>query len=586
MNFYYSTERNSQMMVALLKAHGIKYIVASPGATNISLVVSLQHDNYFQIFSCVDERSAAFMACGIASETGEPVVIICTESTASRNYYPAMTEAYHRKLPILAITGLHAYNSIGQLDPQVIDRSVSPVDTIRLKVNLPVLKDENDVWESEIKINKAILELKRKGGGPVHVNFPWPYEPYNFSSQSLPNVRVIRKFYLNDTLPTLPDGKIAIFVGNHKKWNQSETASIDRFCSKYNAVVFCGHSSQYYGGYSINANLIANQPCDMPIFDDVKLVIHIGEETSDLLTYSKLKSANQTWRVSEDGELRDTFRNLTNVFEMHEKDFFDYYAKDFKKEEGNNSYLCECRACYEDVFNAMPVLPFSNIFVASKLAPRIPALSTVYLGASNTIRAWSMFNLLPTVNVNSNMGTRGIDGTVSTMIGASLVSPQCIFYSVVGDLTFFYDMNVLGNRHIGPNVRIIVVNNGGGNLFKQSNARAHAIGDDNANLYVAAAGHWGNKSPMLLKHYAEDLGFEYLTASNKDEFEAIYERILLPEVTSKPMLLELFTNDEEERQSFDLMSHIIMNPKEQLKHRIKSIIGDKKVSLLKSFTKR
>ena len=164
MSFYYSTNVNVQLLIALMKEHHINKVIASPGTTNLEFMASLQQDDYFEVYSCVDERSAAYMACGLAAETGDPVVITCTEATASRNYYSGMTEAYHRKLPILAVTGLHSSSCVGNLEPQVIDRSESPKDSMKRKINLPVIKDENDYKESELLINIAILELKRNGG--------------------------------------------------------------------------------------------------------------------------------------------------------------------------------------------------------------------------------------------------------------------------------------------------------------------------------------------------------------------------------------------------------------------------------------
>ena len=104
MDFHYTSERNVQIVLALLKANNIKKVVASPGATNESIVASMQYDPYFEMYSCVDERSAAYMACGLAAESGEIVVLSCTGATSSRNYLPGLTEAYYRKLPILAIT--------------------------------------------------------------------------------------------------------------------------------------------------------------------------------------------------------------------------------------------------------------------------------------------------------------------------------------------------------------------------------------------------------------------------------------------------------------------------------------------------
>ena len=103
---YYTDERTAQVVLALLKEHGIRKVIASPGTTNMALVGSMQSDPYFEMYSSVDERSAAYMACGLAAESGEPVVISCTGATASRNYLPGLTEAYYRKLPVFAITSM------------------------------------------------------------------------------------------------------------------------------------------------------------------------------------------------------------------------------------------------------------------------------------------------------------------------------------------------------------------------------------------------------------------------------------------------------------------------------------------------
>ena len=128
MEQYYTDERNVQILISLLKGHGIKRVVASPGSTNVTFVGSLQQDPYFEMYSCVDERSAAYIAVGMAAETGEPVVLSCTGATASRNYYPALTEAYYRQLPILAVTSTQEESRIGQMVPQVLDRRQQPFD--------------------------------------------------------------------------------------------------------------------------------------------------------------------------------------------------------------------------------------------------------------------------------------------------------------------------------------------------------------------------------------------------------------------------------------------------------------------------
>lgn len=582
MDFYYSTDRNSQLLVSLLKAHGIKRVIASPGMTNVSLVVSLQHDPFFEMYSCVDERSAAYMACGLAAKTGEPVVIVCTEATASRNYLPGLTEAYHRKLPILAITGMHGYTAIGHVEPQVIDRSVSPADSLRLKVHLPVIRDKSDIKESELKINQALLELTRHGGGPVHINFPVPRH-YDFSEKELPPCRVIRRYYICDELPALPNGKVAVFIGTHRKWTPEATQTLDTFCEKFNAVVFGGIADNYQGKYGVNTFLLASQPSAVNIFEGIKLVLHIGEETADLFTQRRLKAARETWRISEDGELRDAFQNLTKVFEMREQDFFQAFIDRCPNRNVKNTFLPACRAAVQKAAALVPELPFSNIYVASRLAPQLPENAALYLGASNTSRAWSMFDLPKGVDVDSNMGCRGIDGTLSSAIGYSLADRGKLCFCVLGDLSFFYDMNALGNRHIGANLRILLINNGGGSLLKRSNAPGYRIGEENCDLYVSAGGHFGNRSRELVKGYAESLGFTYMSAANKTELEKVSHSFLSPSIAEKPLLLEVFTEDADERESFNRMGTLMQDANDCLKQQAKKLLGRKGSRLVSDF---
>ena len=216
-NFYNDAE-HIQILIALMKAHKIKRIVVSPGATNICLVASLQNDPYFEMYSSVDERSAAYIACGLAAETGEPVALSCTGATASRNYIPGLTEAFYRKLPILAITATQKIEKIGHNIPQVIDRSVGQKDIFKISVQINEINNEDDRWANEIKINKAILSLFYKGGGPAHINLTMDYSA-SYLTKELPKARVIKRIGYNDRLPALLGNKIGIFVGAHKKWN-------------------------------------------------------------------------------------------------------------------------------------------------------------------------------------------------------------------------------------------------------------------------------------------------------------------------------------------------------------------------------
>lgn len=166
----YSSEKGIQILIALLKQHGIRKVVASPGGTNMMLNASLMYDGNFQMFSSNDERSAAYIACGLAEESGEPVMITCTGATASRNYMPGLTEAFYRKLPILVVTGTQDLRRLGNLYDQVIDRSVHANDIVTYSTYIPVVKDKNDEQNAQLKINQAISALTLNGGGPAHIN--------------------------------------------------------------------------------------------------------------------------------------------------------------------------------------------------------------------------------------------------------------------------------------------------------------------------------------------------------------------------------------------------------------------------------
>lgn len=572
---FYTSERNIQMLISLLKYHNIKKIVVSPGATNVTLVASLMQDPFFEMYSSVDERSAAYIACGLSAESGEPVVLSCTGATASRNYVPGLTEAFYRKLPILAVTSTQDASRIGHLRAQVIDRRVQLNDIFVRSEQIQVADTPKDEWDVNLKLNRAILELSHRGGGPVHINLTTTYSR-DFSVKTLPDTRVINRYTQNDMLPELPVGKTGIFVGNHKKFTEKETEAIDKFCAANDAVVFCDHTSGYYGKYRVQFALAIDQSDMVSECQFLETMIHIGEVSGDSPTM-QLK-ANRVWRVSEDGELRDTFQKLENVFEMPEYIFFNHYAKDSISPK--TSFYDQCQKELQQVRANMPELPFANTWIVSQVSPRLPKNSVLHLSILNTLRNWNMFEVDSSITRSCNTGGFGIDGILSTLIGASLVDTNKLCFVAIGDLAFFYDMNAAGNRHVGKNVRILLVNNGKGTEFRNYNHPGAAFGDD-ADLYIAAGGHYGNKSRELVKHYAEDLGYEYMSANNKEEFLAVVDRFVTPQLTEKPMLLEVFTTNEDESDSLKIMRSLCTNSTGLARNVVRNILGQKGVNVAK-----
>jgi 2-succinyl-5-enolpyruvyl-6-hydroxy-3-cyclohexene-1-carboxylate synthase len=484
-------------------------------------------------------------------------VLSCTGATASRNYLPGLTEAWYRKLPVIAITSTPSLAAVGHLMPQCIDRSVSQNDIAKIRVTIPTVKDKEDFWACEVKVNNALLEARRAGGGPVHINLGTTGHG-TFNARELPAVRVIRRIGYSDEIPTIDvSTKVAVFVGSHKPFTRSETEAFERFVNTHTAVVLCDHTSSYRGAGRVLSALACSQDLlTKPNFAAMKpdLIIHVGEVSGDYATQGFAGAfAAKVWRVNEDGELRDRFGRLEYVFEMREQDFFRRLSEDLSPRE--NSYARAWREYTEHVATMIPELPFSNTWIAKELSRALPCNATVHFGILNSLRNWNFFEVDETIQTAANVGGFGIDGAVSTLLGASLAHKDRLYFGVFGDLAFFYDLNSIGNRHLGSNLRILLINNGGGgefNLYRHIGAQfGDQVGD-----FIAAAGHYGNKSPILVKHVAQDLGFEYLAANNKEEFRQVAHKFAASDAQDKPILLECFTDFADDSNALEALERL------------------------------
>ena len=313
-------------------------------------------------------------------------------------------------------------------------------------------------------------------------------------------------------------------------------------------------------------------------------MIHIGETSA--ATFAGTIQTKNIWRVSEDGEVRNPFKKLSKIFQMSEEMFFTAYSK---RGADKHDFIDACREkCYA-IYEQIPELPFSNIWTAMQLSSRLPEKSLLHISASNTRRCWNSFPLPETVESSCNVGCCGIDGCTSTLIGASLVNPKRLCYLVTGDLAFFYDINVLGNRHVGNNVRILLINNGVGTEFKMNSHNSYMAFKEDVNEYMAAEGHFGRKSPCLVKHFAEDLGFEYLTASTKNEFMQALDKFTNPSLSDKPIIFEVFTDAELEREALEIMTTLDYDAKtlatHKLKETAKSVLGKNLINTIRKFSK-
>lgn len=557
----YSNERAAQLILALLKSHGIRKVIASPGNTNFGIVGSMQQDEFFEMISSVDERSAAYMACGLSATCREPVVLSCTGATASREYLAGLTEAYYRKLPIVAITSFNGTYSVGQLLPQNIDRRISQSDVKVYSVDLPVIKDGQDERYFVRKVNEALLACQRNGGGPVHINVTCDYEKGLFETRSLPSPRVYRRFMPQSKLPDMSGcNKIAVFIGAHLPMCGKDFDALERFALTHNAVVLVDHTSNYSGAKSVLAALVAeNSGRWSSTFQELRpdLIIDMGETSADYVTTNFLASCGvPVWRVSPDGELRDRFNGLTCVFEMEPWQFFEAYSEG----DGEESYYDIWARRRKSLEMSIPPLPFTNRWIASRLAPMLPSGSILHMAILNSLRSWDYFEVDKSIQGFCNTGGFGIDGCMSTAIGSALADQSKMNYLFMGDLAFFYDMNSLGNRSLPANLRILVINNGRGVEFHMPYSPAAVMGHE-VDDFVAAAGHFRNgfdtdvHGPSPIEAWCVALGVRYMRAANKDDLECLAEAFVL-EDGNRPIVLECIVNHEDEVRAAEMLASV------------------------------
>lgn len=568
-----TTETNVQIIIQLLKHYNISKIIASPGTTNTAFVYSVQDDPFFSVYSCVDERAAAYLACGLSAESEEPVVISCTGATASRNFLPGLTEAYYRKLPVLALTSTQNVARIGHHVAQVIDNTILPNDTHIYSALLPIVKDEDSLWDCELKCNRA-FHLLMANIGPVHLNLQTTYEKNYINVADCKSHRIIFKHHIGDSLPLLK-GRVVVVIGSHKKWKPADHQALEDFAEANNVPILCDHTSNYHGKNKLLFSIVSAQ--DFYIINSLKpdVLIHIGEISGDYAT--KRLSGQTVWRVNEDGIARDSYRQLSNLFHMKESEFFSAYISN-NSIQNDKSFVDALFSLVETAYASLEDLPFSNLWLAQTIAANLPTFSCIHFGILSSLRSWNYFRLPKGVESSSNVGGFGIDGCLSSLIGASLYNTQKLYYLIIGDLAFFYDLNSLGIRHLQPNVRILLVNNGCGTEFRNYNHHAEISGGD-PNPYVSAAGHFGKNPKNLLQNFAESQGFEYLQSSCKEDALPLIQKFIDPNTRFKPILFEVFTDYSQESKALEIINSTLVNTKGSIKKVIKELLGPEALEL-------
>jgi 2-succinyl-5-enolpyruvyl-6-hydroxy-3-cyclohexene-1-carboxylate synthase len=576
----YTSVKHAQIVISLLKQHGIRYIIINPGSTNVPLVQGIQNDPDFICYSIVDERSAMYFAIGLHLKTGERIATTCTSAQATRNYIPGLTEAFYKKAPILAITvsKLPKYDYQGY--PQHPIQTSLPEDAVKKTFALPYVTDKNGELQCVRMVNEAILELTHRCMGPVQLNLPMlDSELYQFPALELPIVRVINRYMQWDDWDiNLVNKKIMLVIGEGTTMTNKQKTALESFVESQNAFVYINHLSNYQGKYSVAANILLSTISEKQFRNDFQpdILITIGGQTGDYPLIRKLIPGDETefehYHVSEDGKIVDTFDKLTKVFEVP---FELFFTKLSTKQKVSHPYFEVWMSVYKSI-QIPDTLPLSNIYLAQQLHKQIPQNSTLNFAILNSLRSWSFFELHPTITCHSNVGAFGIDGGLSTFLGQSVVTNELCFM-VIGDLSFFYDMNSLGIRHLKNNIRILLVNNGCGVEFRMSKQLNNDLKDD-IFPYIAAKGHYNNA-----KSWAESCGFKYISANTKEEL-LTHQNTLVSE-SDRPIIFELFVDPNNELEAYNMVikSNIIESKSKSV---ARAVLGQKGISMLKKIIKK
>lgn len=536
----YTDKKSILQLAALLKAHGIRKIVLCPGSRNIPIVQTLANIPDFTCYPMTDERSAGFFALGLALHGGTPAAVCCTSGTALLNLHPAVAEAFYQQVPLVVISADRPAAWIGQMDGQTLPQPGVFGSLVKKSVDLPEVDSEESEWYCNRLINEALLELNHHGKGPVHINVPISEPFFKLPVTELPEVRVITRYqglsvYDKDYQPLIDrlnryQRRMAV-VG--------QMNLIYLFDKRYTKMLY-----KHFAWFTEN---ISNQTVPgVPIRNIEPLLCSMNFETQQkmrpelLITYGghiiskRLKKflrrhpPVEHWHIAPDGEVVDLYGSLTTVIEMDPFEFLEKIAP--MMENRTPEYPRQ----WEALSKAIPQAQFdySEMSAIGAVIKNLPAPCSLHLANSSVVRYAQLFDIPANVEILSNRGTNGIEGSLSTALGYATASDK-LNYLFIGDLSFFYDMNALWNSNYGANIRILLLNNEGGEIF-------HALPGlelhENARRFVTST------HCATAKAWAEDRGFEYLSARNSEELNAAVTVFTQASVTNRPMLLEVFTD--------------------------------------------
>jgi 2-succinyl-5-enolpyruvyl-6-hydroxy-3-cyclohexene-1-carboxylate synthase len=526
----------AQSIIEIFAARGIHQIVISPGSRNAPLTIGFASNGIFECLSIADERSAAFFALGIAQQTQKPVVLLCTSGSALLNYYPALAEAFYSQIPLIVLSADRPADKIDIGDGQTIRQENVFANHSLFNANLQEnVSEENDRLINEA-ITKAILEK-----GPVHINAPFEEPLYETTEELLVKSQIIP-----EVQPILEPEQLSIFT---EKWhasakkmilvgvnfpNQIQQNIVDWMANDPSIVVLTETTSNLHDVTfisNIDTIITPFTSEDFAHFQPEILVTFGGMVISKRIkSFLRKNKPKEHWHI-DPFRAYDTFGALTKHFKTEPNLFFENFISLVQNVE--SSYKAEIDAIKklrkekQEIY--LSKVPFSDFKALELIMPRLPQNSMLQIANSSPIRYAQLIDIHPSVSVFCNRGTSGIDGSSSTAIGAAFAASQQTIL-ITGDISFLYDSNALWNEYIPKNFKIILINNGGGGIFRILPGHEETVV---FNRYFETS------HCFTGEHLAKMFGFDYSIASNETNLLTTLEAFFA--TNDQPALLEVFT---------------------------------------------
>jgi 2-succinyl-5-enolpyruvyl-6-hydroxy-3-cyclohexene-1-carboxylate synthase len=528
----------AQSILEICQQKGVNHIVISPGSRNAPLTIGFTNNPFFKCYSIADERCAAFFALGIAQQIQQSVVVVCTSGSALLNYYPAFAEAFYSQIPLVVLSADRPQHKIDIGDGQTIRQENVFANHSLFNANL----SENNSLENDHLVQMALHTSVVKKG-PVHINVPFEEPLYETVSELQVHPKIIE--FTNEEKPfEIAPSTLAVWKSASKKLvlvgelfpNSVEQRYLELLANDSSVVVLTEKTSNLHHPTfidQIDTLITPFDEADLKAFQPEIVVTFGGMVVSKRIkAFLRKYKPEHHWHIDE---LRayDTFGALTNHFETKTNVFLSQLLTEDSFESTYKSSILSIwkdRVAKHEEYNSK--IPFSDFKVFDFICKNLPENCQLQVSNSSAIRYIQLFDVASSIPVFCNRGTSGIDGSTSTAIGASVVStlPTVL---ITGDIGFLYDSNALWNNYIPSNFKIILINNGGGGIFRILPGHEET---ETFNTYFETS-HQLNAS-----HLAKMYGLDYFKATDELSLDQQFSAFL--DQNKQPSILEIFTPEK------------------------------------------